>query len=404
MDSFMKSLLLALALLATTAQAQYIHTRGKEIVDGAGKPLLLHGTNLGNWMLREGYMWKMQNGAPESGRELDHLLRELIGPTRTDAFWKQWVDTYITREDIHRIKAMGFDSLRIPFHWKYFDGDGAEGFRLTDNIIRWCSEEHLYVIIDMHGAPGGQTGTNIDDSDGWPWLYEDPAMQQKTIDIWRRIARRYRNEKWVLGYDLLNEPIPNYPEIMHLNDRLEPLYKRIGAAIRQEDKHHALILGGAQWDQNLALFGQPWDSNIIYQVHTYKSKPDQSTADRFIKQRDRLNAPVWLGESGENTDEWVAQFARVLEKNNIGWAFWPYKKMDAGSSPVTFSQPEYWQEIVAYSKLDWGVAHTKERVKQRPPQAHIDRAFSSLLENIRFDHERANPGYIKALLPQSNAQ
>ncbi|MBS1814313.1 MAG: glycoside hydrolase family 5 protein [Acidobacteria bacterium] len=395
------ALALLLCLSASSASAQFVHTRGKEIVDASGKPLHLHGTNLGNWMVREGYMWKMQNGAPESGREIDQFLRELIGPARTDAFWKQWVDTYITRDDIKQIKAAGFDSIRIPFHWKYFDGDGAEGFRLVDHVVQWSREEGLYVILDMHAAPAGQTGTNIDDSDGWPWLFEDAAAQQKTIDIWRRIAQHYRNNPTVLGYDLLNEPIPNYPEMMHLNPKLEPLYKRISAAIRDEDKNHILILGGAQWDGNLSVFTRPFDKNIVYEVHTYKSQPDQTTADRFTKQRDRLGAPVWLGESGENTDEWIATFARVLKKNDIGWCFWPYKKMDATTSPVTFNQPEHWAEIVAYSKLDREVAHTKQRVKSRPPQEDIDRAIATLLENIRFDHERRNMGYIRALIPDT---
>lgn len=395
---------LAVMVCAVSMSAQFVHTKGKEIVDGAGKPLHLKGTNLGNWMVPEGYMWKMQNGAPESGREIDRLLLELIGPSRTEAFWKQWRETYITRADIHQIKAAGFNSIRIPFHYRFFEGDGAEGFRLVDRVVGWCREEGLYVVLDMHAAPAGQTGTNIDDSNGWPWLFEDAAAQQETIDIWRRIARHYRNEKTVLGYDLLNEPIPNYPEVMYLNPKLEPLYKRIAAAVREEDKNHALILGGAQWDGNLALFGMPWDKNVIYQVHTYKSKPDQSTADRFAKQRERLGAPVWLGESGENTDEWIATFARVLEKNDIGWCFWPYKKMDAPTAPVTFDQPEHWLEIVAYSKLFNGVAHTKDRIKNRPSQEVIDRAITSLLENIRFDHERRNMGYIRSLIPDTKLQ
>jgi hypothetical protein len=111
-----------------------------------------------------------------------------------------------------------------------------------------------------------------------------------------------------------------------------------------------------------------------------------------------------MGETGENNDEWVGQFARMLEKNNVGWAFWPYKKMDATSSPVTFAQPEHWSEIMAYAKLDRNLGHIEDRQKQRPSQDVIDSAFASLLENIQFTHEKRNMGYIRALLPDTTLQ
>ncbi len=108
--------------------------------------------------------------------------------------------------------------------------------------------------------------------------------------------------------------------------------------------------------------------------------------------------PLWLGESGENTDAWIGSFARVLEKNGIGWAFWPYKKMDSTSSVVSFAQPEGWEQITEFARLDRSLGKVEGRMKQRPPAAVIDRAFASLLERVQFGEERVNDGYVHALM------
>ena len=387
----------------STGRAQFVHAGGKEILDGANHPLLLHGINLGNWMVTEGYMWKFEGG-PQSTREIEEFVQEMLGPQRSAAFWKTYRETYITRDDIHQIKQMGFDSIRVPIHYKFFGADDAEGFRLLDQVVKWSGEEKLLVVIDLHAAPGGQTGANIDDSNGYPWLFKDEGAQRQAIELWTRIARHYRDNKTVMGYDLLNEPLPHYPQLRPLDPLLEPLYKRMTAAIRTVDTHHAIILGGAKWDGDFSVFGPPFDPNLIYQLHTYWTPPVQATVQKYVDFRDRLNVPIWLGESGENNDEWVAQFARVLEKNDIGWAFWPYKKMDATSSPVSYAQPEGWSDITAYAKLERNLGGVEKRLAQRPSQEVIDKAFAGLLENIRFDHERRNEGYIRALLPSSPPQ
>ena len=70
-------------MASIAAQAQFAHTQGKEIVDGGGKPLLLRGINLGNWFVPEGYMWHLNEGGPESPREIEALVTELIGPQRS---------------------------------------------------------------------------------------------------------------------------------------------------------------------------------------------------------------------------------------------------------------------------------------------------------------------------------
>jgi hypothetical protein len=396
-------MLVLCAALTVAAKAQYAHTQGQQVIGRDGKPLLLKGTNLGNWMVPEGYMWQF-GGHTQSAKEIERLVTELIGPDRDRAFWKQWRDTYIGRDDVHAIASAGFNSIRVPFHYRFFQTDDDEGFKLVDRLVTWCRAENVYLILDMHAAPGGQTGTNIDDSDGYPWLFQDAGSQQQMLDTWQRIARHYKNEPVILGYDLLNEPIPTYPQLKYLNPLLEPLYKKAAAVVRKEDKHHILILGGAQWDNNFDVFGPPFDPNIIYQFHHYTGPPpQQDLVQKYVDFRAKYNVPIWLGESGENKDDWIATFRTLLEKNDIGWAFWPYKKIGATSAVATIAPPDGWASIIAYTKLTDGVGLTKDRLMSRPDQAVIDRAIASLLENIVFAKCTTNPGYIHALLPTSPA-
>ena len=184
---------LTILLLAWTApgRAQFAHTEHKQIVDAGGpsglpsnlrvnrasKPIHIRATNLGNWMVPEGYMWLFQGG-PQSPSEIRALVLELLGPEGSEAFWKKYRENYVTREDIALLHRAGFNAIRVPLHYGLFESDDAEGFQLLDKLIGWSRTEDLYVILDLHAAPGGQTGTNIDDSAGYPWLYRSKQEQE----------------------------------------------------------------------------------------------------------------------------------------------------------------------------------------------------------------------------------
>jgi aryl-phospho-beta-D-glucosidase BglC (GH1 family) len=390
-------ILLIFFAFISRSTAQFAHTDHKQIVDANGKPLLIRATNLGNWLVPEGYMW-LFDGGPQSPSEIRALVLELLGPEGSAEFWQKYRENYITHDDITFLHRAGFNAIRIPMHYSLFESDDAEGFKLLDRLISWSRAETLYVILDLHAAPGGQTGANIDDGGGYPWLYQSPQEQEHLVAIWRRLATHYRDDPIVLGYDLLNEPIPHFPKLAPLNTSLEPLYRKLSSEIRSVDMHHILFLGGAQWDSNFSVFGKPFDSNVAYTFHKYWTAANESVIQPYLQFRDQYDVPIWLGESGENTDEWIAQFVKTLEKNNIGWAFWPYKKMSAKqSSVVTITPPVDWDKIVAFAKLPRGTGQVEERLKARPDQETINRAFAQFLDNMRLQKCRVNEGYLKAL-------
>jgi len=378
----------------------FISTQGRQLVTPDGQPLLLRGTNLGNWLVPEGYMFKWKTAT--SPRMIHEVLSELVGPEQARRFWQRFQDAYMTRADIHYLKSQGFNCLRIPFHYALFTGQTYlgmtrnRGFELLDRVIGWCQEEGIYVILDMHCAPGGQTGDNIDDSWGYPWLFESPEAQRAAIDTWVRIAAHYRENPAVIGYDLLNEPIATYFDADRLNPRLEPLYIRMVAAIRTVDPNHLIFLGGAQWDSNFQVFHQPFDAKLVYTFHKYWTDTTQTVIQDYLEFRDRYDVPLFMGESGENTDAWIRGFRHTLERNRVSWTFWPYKKMASGSCVVQFAQPENYDLIIQFAN---GARTSFEEIRQsRPDVGKVQAALEAFLNNARFDNCTPNQGYIDALL------
>ncbi|MCL4548562.1 MAG: glycoside hydrolase family 5 protein [Bacteroidetes bacterium] len=402
MKVFSNIIFLLLTLFAT-ADAQnknFVRCDGKNIVDADGKVLLLRGINIGNWLNPEGYMFHFKD--VNSFRLIDDVVKELIGADDARKFWNAFRDNYITKEDIHFIKSTGLNHIRVPFNFKFFLVEDhpeiflEEGFKRLDDIIKWCREENLYVVLDMHAAPGGQTGDNIDDSWSYPFLFENKDAQNTTIELWKKIAERYKDEKIVIGYDLLNEPIPHFYENKEeLNKLLEPLYKKIVSAIRNIDKNHIVFLGGAQWDTNFKVFGLPFDKNVVYTFHKYWMPPEQKEIQEYVDYANKYNVPLWLGESGENEDEWINSFRTLLEKNNIGWCFWPYKKMDSTRGMVSFPKTKEWDEIIKFAEAPR--KNFEEIRKSKPAPEIVKKAFADLLENIKFKNCTINTGYLKAL-------
>jgi endoglucanase len=381
--------------LAYTATADFIHAEGTHLVDGSGESFSIKGINLGNWLLPEGYMFKFKHALSPS--EIAALIETLVGPDQAHRFWSEFRNIYVAKEDIAFIKAAGFNTVRVPLNWRLFVelGDTAKddkfdgpGWALLDRLVQWCREDGLRVIIDLHAAPGGQTGVNHDDGTGFPLTFYVPRYRALTIALWHELATHYRGDTAVLGYDLLNEPISPYNDVNYLDPQLEPLYRDIVAAIRSVDRNHVVLLAGAQWSTNFSVFGRPFDSNAVYEYHKFWANPTRDALQDYLDFSNRWNVPVMIGETGEYTNSWNEKFRKLNERFNIGWCFWTYKNLDTNTSVVSIDKPDGW-DLVA----DAGSAEKSTTLSPEQAQTILD----AYLEAAKLKNGRINGGYLKSL-------
>lgn len=397
------TLLILMTLSCQKPEKKYVYVDGKDIYSEQGELLHLKGVNLGNWLLPEGYMFKLRNS--NSPRKIDQAIRELIGNSATTKFWDSFLENYVTEADIKWLAEVGVNIIRLPFDYRLltnddFLGRDKHGYQYLDNAVKWCEKYNIYVLLDMHGAPGGQTGDNIDNSDGYPWLMVDEGMKQKTADIWREIAQRYADNTTIIGYNLLNEPIAHYFEKDSLKPYLEPLYKKITKSIREVDKNHIVFIGGAVWETDFSVFSAPFDDKLAYTFHKYWMPPEQKEIQQFVDFREKHKVPILMGESGENEDEWVKDFRELLDENQIHWTFWPYKKMDNTRGPMNFDKPDGYDQFIKYADSDRGTFSKIRALKdsiEGIKKEQVEAILNQYVENSKFENCYPNNGYLDAL-------
>jgi len=334
---------------------EFIRAQGRELFAGDEK-ILLRGFGLGGWLLPEGYMWQFYNGC-DRPRRIEQLIESLCGQEYADSFWDRYLYTYITEDDIRWIAGEGFNCVRLPLTARHLYSDSNDKYnslsamiRRADDLIGWCSRYGVYVILDMHAAPGGQTGQNIDDSeDDLPRLFMDQANRIELVKLWKDIAGRYADEPAVAGYDLLNEPLPN--QFSKYNDQVLPLYIELSESIRKVDARHMIILEGVHWATDFSIFAplaKGGIQNAVLQFHKYWNVPDRESLAPYLACAERLGMPLMMGEGGENNLAWYTTVFPLYEHSRISWSFWTYKKMESDNSPVSFACPAGWDTIIAW--------------------------------------------------------
>lgn len=374
----------------------FLRAEGKNIVNKYGN-FQIRAVNIGNYMVQEGYMLNLGGGYQHV---IKQKIAEVVGNNEMERFYDNYKNNFLIKADIDSLAKWGFNSIRLPMHYNFFTELGKptlfldKGFKMVDQIISWCKANNMYVILDLHAAPGGQNSGDISDYiAGQSSLWEDAPgsaftsaqNRAQTIALWTEFAKRYADEETVGGYDLINETNWTIPG----NTLLFNLMKEITSSIRVYDNNHHLFIEGNSYANDYTGMTPKWDNNMSYSFHKYWNDVNDASLNFIFKMRDEQNVPIWLGEFGENSNHWNQETVELMNEHNIGWAVWPYKKMGSVSSALAFKEPSSWAILASFIKGEGA-----------KPSASIGKSIlDELADNVKLANCSINRGYLSALFP-----
>lgn len=328
------------------------------IVNENGEEIVLKGVNLGNWLLWETWMGFVPEYTSDwAYYDTLEVFLDRFGEEKTNEIIKTFEDNFITEKDIVQIEKLGFNCVRVPFWYRNFMTEDLEwlaenhndnrGFQKLDWLISTCEKYGIYVILDLHGAPGGQSKNHCTGKAGRNELYENEEMMNATVELWCAIAERYKNNKTVAAYDLLNEPQNNSgyegdyawaaeseKAVSRTNKAYDTLYK----AIREFDENHIISFEGVWSTTVLPDPNEMGYENLLYQLHLYDTEKGmiRYRVKELKSARKDWGVAVIVGEYNNGENEYYAQ--KQYDKNDISRVKWNYKTYNAGEQWGIFNK------------------------------------------------------------------
>ncbi len=336
----------------------YLQACNGRICDGT-RPVCLRGVNFGGWLMMEGYILHAPNRAVQLFKK-DFAKR--LGPQALTAFERAFEEYFIQAEDVRRVRAMGLNCIRLPFHYGVVEEApgkiNRKGIARIDGALRWAREAGVRVILDMHAAPGAQNADWHADAVGRARFWGSPAYQRRAVRIWEFLADRYKDHPEVAGYDLLNEAVTEDTRA------LNAYYHEVIRHIRAIDHRHILFVEGNRWAMDLEALDDFDDDNLALSIHFYHPieftfnfiphlrYPLQSSAGRFGREtlkkmigaysrfaRKKQRA-LFVGEFGVNArqglygeDLWLIDILDIFRAHDIHWTYWTFKAVKNACFP-----------------------------------------------------------------------
>jgi aryl-phospho-beta-D-glucosidase BglC (GH1 family) len=289
------------------------------------------------WVFEEDSLW--------------YWLQQRFGRAQSDALRTTYADHQITEADVERLASLGLNFVRLPIWYRELEEDTAQGPRFrqagwdrVDRFMSWARAHKVYVLLDLHGAPGGQSVQWHSGLANGGHLWTRPDCIARTTNLWSAIARHFADDPHVMGYDLLNEP-GNFASVDDYRGVHDALYKAIRAV---DPKHVVVIEDGYQPPERLASPKEMGWENAMFSVHLY---PGGSTATEYGQRIEgsvtslnsgwaRFDCPLLLGEfnsadpgGGKEGDPSRLAFSPAAMDNALGrlnrrgvhWAIWSWK-------------------------------------------------------------------------------
>lgn len=364
-------------------ESRWLAVDGAVLRDANGAEVRLRGVGVGGWLNMENFI----TGYPGTESLHRSTMRAALGPERADRLFARFLTAFFGDEDTAFLASLGLNTVRIPVNYHHLQEDlepdriRAGAFDRLDRAVRAGAEVGLWTVIDLHALPGAQNHHWHSDNPFFaPQLWSQRDYQDRTVAIWEAIAEHYREEPWVAGYNLINEPADESTQA------LVELHARLAAAIRNVDPRHILFLEGNRYGRDFDGFGDPI-TNAVYAFHQYPAPGsvqggpypgvtaghhwDKAAVATEMKELTRYQrtrgVPAWAGEFGPvysgnpETDASRRTLLRdqldLYESAGIGWSLWAYK--DIGLQGLVSAAPDSpWMartEAVRAKKVRLGV-------------------------------------------------
>lgn len=355
-----------------TSSLPAIKQSGQYWVDASGKRVNLRGTNIGNWLIQEFWMMGGSMTGINDQCALESKLSQRFGNTEKERLMKVFRDSFITARDLDLMKGMGMNVVRIPFLYSLIENEyapytlRADAWQYLDWAVNEAEKRGMYVILDLHGAVGGQAAASEqhDGCIGAAQMWTNNTYWDRTKWLWDNIAQHYRGRTAIAAYDLLNEPWGT--DATTLANRSYELFNTVRAA----DPTHVILLPGH--NSGIDAYGNPnsrgltnsslwmhfypglwgWNDTATYgagqaNMHANWLHCNQDGTGESCTWRDKINGiqtPFLVGEFQPWTllGSYGGQITRKTYDiyNMYGWAAtnWAYKTTsNAGSNGNTDS-------------------------------------------------------------------
>jgi len=313
------------------------------------KTVFLKGCNVGNWLMLEMWMLSYADRGIKDQYEFIKTLEDRFGPHKAETLMDIYRSNWIKDRDLDIIKSFGMNTIRLPFDYKLLMDSDSKPFQLKKDAWEWldlaiemAKMKELYVILDMHGAPGRQSGMDHSGRVDYNKLWSNKSFQEQTAWLWKKISKRYKNESTIAAYDLLNEPWGS-------NEKdLKKIIIKIYRQIRKNEDNHIVIFpghtSGIDFYQNIKTVNL---DNVIYTMHFYPGFFGWGSATPYVhaeflleglpkwtEKMQLFKSPLLIGEFNvvlkkAGGGEMMRRYYDYYESLNWPATMWSYKVLDA---------------------------------------------------------------------------
>lgn len=304
---------------------------------------------------------------------------------------------WIEESDVQREASYGFNVSRYVISWEAIEPEpgvyNEDYLNKTEERINWYTSRGMYVLLDMHqdlysgvfggggnGAPAWAVRTNgipigtYDFGDLWYlqyltpevvaafqnfWKYEEPHkdLQDHYISMWLKVIERFKDNPYVIGYEIMNEPHPGDVNLIgngqFAKKQLSAFYERAIKAIRAVDQEKWIffepeffMVTGFGYSSELPQVkdqrddGQP---RLVFSPHIYPlgmeaganyGPLDKGTITEWSKYRaadKKLHKAALFctefggkNDRGPSSEKYLDDFCAQLDELKAGWAGWSH--------------------------------------------------------------------------------